>query len=178
MKSLPAIIVLLLFIAIPGQALAETPRISPGLWEHSFTMKTRSGLLEGVMGQIASLAPEHMQMMEQAMTNQGLNFGPSGNVIQVCITKEDAARGEVPQIDSSCTQKIVHRSANTIKVAFSCDSDPPTRGEGEITFLNPQAYTGKAVVVTTVQGITEQMNVEQKGRWLAADCGDVAPLGR
>lgn len=178
MKHLLATLALLTMTPIGGQVLAQEPRIAHGLWEHSYTMKTRSGLLEGAMNQLAGLAPEQQQMMEQMMANQGLSLSPSGNTLQVCITREDAARGEIPQVDSACTQEIVQRSGNTIKVTFSCASDPPTRGEGELTFLNPKAYTGKAVVFTSVQGISEQMNVEQKGRWLSADCGGVKPFGQ
>lgn len=166
----------LVLLAPPLQA--QDFKILPGLWEHSYSMKTESGLVEGAMSQLANLAPEQRAMMEQMMTAQGISLGPKGNTIRVCISKEDAERGEVPQMDSDCTQKILHRSANTIKVGFSCASDPPTRGEGEITFISPKAYTGKAVVQTIVQGVTEQMNIEQKGKWLSADCGDVKPLGQ
>lgn len=178
MNRILTLIALLIFIPFWGQALAQEPKILPGLWEHSYSMKTESGLVEGAMSQLANLAPEQRAMMEQMMAAQGISLGPSANTIRVCISKEDAERGEVPQMDSDCTQKILHRSANTIKVGFSCTGDPPTRGEGEITFLSPKAYTGKAVVQTTVQGVTEQMNIEQKGKWLSADCGDVKPLGQ
>lgn len=166
----------LLLLAPPLQA--QDFKILPGLWEHSYSMKTESGLVEGAMSQLANLAPEQRAMMEQMMAAQGISLGPKGNTIRVCISKEDAERGEMPQMDSDCTQKILQRSANTIKVGFSCTSDPPTRGEGEITFISPKAYTGKAVVQTIVQGVTEQMNIEQKGTWLSADCGDVKPLGQ
>lgn len=178
MNRILAVIALFLFIPGGGQALAQEPKILPGLWEHTYSMKTESGLVEGAMSQLANLAPEQKAMMEQMMATQGISLGPSGNTLRVCISKDDAERGEVPQMDSDCTQKILHRSANTIKVGFSCASDPPTRGEGEITFISPKAYTGKAVVQTTVQGVTEQMHIEQKGKWLSADCGGVKPLGQ
>lgn len=177
-KPTLAMITLFAVILSCGPALAQEPKILPGLWEHSYSMQTESGLVEGAMSQLANLAPEQKAMMEQMMAAQGISLGPSGNTIRVCISKEDAERGEVPQLDSDCTQKILQRSANSIKVGFSCASDPPTRGEGEITFISPKAYTGKAVVQTTVQGVTEQMNIEQKGRWLSADCGEVKPLGK
>lgn len=177
-KRTIAMITLFAFIPLCAQALAQEPKILPGLWEHSYSMKTESGLLEGAMNQLAGLAPEQKAMMEQMMANQGVSLGPSGNTIQVCISEEDAARNEIPQMDSDCTQKVLQRSGNTIRVAFSCKSDPPTSGEGEITFISPKAYTGKAVVYTTVQGVSEQMNIEQKGKWLSADCGGVRPLGQ
>lgn len=178
MKPILILAGLLLSLPVVNSAAGQEPKILPGLWEHSYSIKTESGLVEGAMSQLANLAPEQKAMMEQMMAAQGISLGPSGNTIRVCISKEDAERGEVPQMDSDCTQKILHRSANTLKVGFSCTSDPPTRGEGEITFISPKAYTGKAVVQTTVQGVTEQMNIEQQGKWLSADCGDVKPLGQ
>lgn len=177
MKPLCTLIAALLLCPLSHPAAAEEAKILPGLWEHSFTMKTQSGLVEGAMSQLEALAPEQRAMMEQMMAAQGVSLGPRGNTIRVCINEEDAARGEVPQMDSDCTQKVLKRSGNSIKVAFSCASDPPASGEGEITVLSPKAYTGKAVVYTTVQGISERMNIEQKGKWLAADCGGVKPLG-
>lgn len=160
------------------QATKLENKILPGLWEHRFTVKTESGLLEGAMGQLGALAPNQRALMEQMMAEQGVSLGPKGNTIQVCISPEDAARGEVPQMDSDCTQQVMQNSGNTIKVRFNCASDPPTSGEGEITFLSPKAYTGKAVVYTTVHGVSEQMNIEQQGQWLSADCGGVKPLGQ
>lgn len=156
----------------------QETKILPGLWEHRFTVKTESGLLEGAMSQLGALAPNQQALMEQMMAARGVSLGPKGNTLQVCISPEDAARGEVPQMDSDCTQQVLQNSGNTIRVRFNCATDPPASGEGEITFLSPKAYTGKAVVYTTVHGLSEQMNIEQQGQWLAADCGGIKPLGQ
>ncbi len=171
-----ALLTLLLLLAPPLQA--QEFKILPGLWEHSYSIQTQSGLVEGALSQLGNLAPEQKAMMEQMLAAQGVALGPTGNTIQVCISKEDAERNEVPQMDADCTQQVLKRTANTLRIRFRCASDPPTSGEGEITLISSKAYTGKAVVHTSVQGMSEQMNIEQKGRWLSADCGGIKPLGQ
>ncbi len=182
MKHMLVMMVVLVSFLLNGQVSAQDKKILPGLWEHSFTMKSQSGQIESAMSQmqeqLASLPPEQRQMMEQMMAAQGVSMGPSGNTVKVCITEEDAARDEVPQMDGDCSQQVVERSGNTVKVTFSCAGDPPTSGEGEVTFISPKAYTGKAVINTVVDGKPERMNIEQTGKWLSADCGDIKPTRR
>ena len=70
-------------------AHAQTQKLRPGLWENSVTMKSQSGQLEAAMAQMqksmASLTPAQRKQMEQAMAQQGVSMGPSGNTVKVCI---------------------------------------------------------------------------------------------
>jgi hypothetical protein len=168
--------------SVSGAALAQAQKMRPGLWEHSFTMKSESGQMEKAMSdmqrQMASMPPEQRKMMEQMMAQQGMGMGTPGKSVKVCITKEQAERNEVPRHEGNCTQQVVQRTANTIRVKFSCAGNPPTSGESEVTFTSPTAYTGKATVNTTVEGKPERMNMEQSGKWLSADCGSIKPMRR
>ncbi|HET7595474.1 MAG TPA: DUF3617 domain-containing protein [Burkholderiales bacterium] len=160
-------------------ALAQT-RMRPGLWEHSFTMKSQSGEMERSMAdmhkQLASMPPEQRKQVEQMMAQQGMSMGANGRSVRMCITKEQAERDEFPQQEGNCTQQVMQRTGNTIKVKFSCTGSPPTSGESEVTMASPTAYTGKSVVNTVVQGKPERMTMDQSGKWLAADCGNVKPM--
>lgn len=171
------IAVLALFIA--PQGWSADLKLRPGLWEHTFTMKTQSGEMEQAMSQmqkeLASMPPEQRKMVEQMMAAQGVGIGPKGNTIKVCITKEDAERDYVPQKDGDCRQQVVKRTGNTMKFKFDCSGDPPSSGESEVTFLNPKAYTGKTTVNTKVDGKPERMDMTQAGKWLSDDCGNVKP---
>jgi uncharacterized protein DUF3617 len=162
-------------------AYAQTQKMRPGLWEHSFTMKSQTGQMEKSMAdmqqQMASMPPEQRRMMEEMMAKQGMSMGPQGRSIRMCITKEQAERDEVPQ-QENCKQQVVQRTANTIKMKFSCTGNPPTNGESEVTFSSPTAYTGKSVVNTSVNGKPERMTMDQNGKWLAADCGNIQPMKR
>jgi hypothetical protein len=121
---------------------------------------------------------DQRKMVEQMMAAQGVKLGPAGNSLRVCITKEDAALDQVPQYEGDCRQQVVERTGNTVKVKFNCSGDPPSSGEGEVTFLKPTAYTGKATIDTVVAGKPERLNVNQAGKWLADDCGSIKPLRR
>ncbi|HET6491761.1 MAG TPA: DUF3617 domain-containing protein [Burkholderiales bacterium] len=159
--------------------MAQT-KMRPGLWEHSFTMKSQSGQMEKAMSemqqQLASMPPEQRKKMEQMMAQQGMSMGAGGRSVKMCITKEQAERDELPQQEGRCSQQVVQRTATTMKVQFSCTGNPPTSGESEVTFASPTAYTGKSTVNTTVQGKPERMNMEQSGKWLSADCGSIKPM--
>jgi hypothetical protein len=65
-----------------------------------------------------------------------------------------------------------------MKVKFACTTTPPANGEAVVTFQSATAYTSQAVVDTVVVGQPERVNVDQTGRWLATDCGNVKALGK
>ena len=175
-KSLTAVAALAAGI-VAGQALAEVEQMRHGLWQHTFTMKSQSGDMEKQMRemqqQLAAMPPEQRKMMEQMMASQGMSLGPDSQTVSVCISKEKAARGMVPQQDGDCTQEVTERKGNTVRMSFTCAGNPPSSGESEITFSSPTAYTGKSIVNTTVQGRPERMTVTQTGKWQSYDCGNV-----
>jgi hypothetical protein len=147
--------------------------MKPGLWEHSFTMKSQSGKMEQGMvelqKQIAAMPPEKRKQMEQMMAQSGVAMGAKVNVVKVCVTPEDAARMDMPKFNDQCKQEVVK---------FTCTGQPPTSGEGEVTFSSPTAYTSKSIVNTSVEGKPERMTMDQSGKWLAADCGAIKPIKR
>ena len=169
-------------VLVASGAGAQPHTMKPGLWEHSFTMKSQSGQMEQGMAelqkQLAAMPPEKRKQMEQMMAQSGVAMGAKVNVIKVCITPEDAARMEVPKYNDQCKQEVTQRSASTLKFKFTCTGQPPTSGEGEVTFNSPTAYTSKSVVNTRVDGKPERMTMDQAGKWLAADCGAVKPIKR
>jgi hypothetical protein len=181
MKTLLTTAAVCACVLVSAEASAQT-RMRPGLWEHSFTMKSQSGQMEKAMSdmqqQMASMPPEQRKMMEEMMAKQGMNMGAQGRSVRMCITKEQAERDELPQQDGSCNQQVVQRSSNMIKVKFTCTGNPPASGESEVTFSSPTAYTGKSIVNTTVDGRPERMMMDQTGKWLSPDCGNVKPMKR
>ena len=156
--------------------------MKPGLWETTNKMQTSSGQMEQGMAQMqqqmASMPPEHRKMVEDMMKQRGMSVcGSSGGAVTVkfCMTKEMAERREVPSQRGDCKTTRQQMSGSTMKMAFTC-TNPPSSGDGEITFLGPDAYRMKMVVNTAIQGKPEKINMEGSGRWLAADCGDIKPM--
>jgi Protein of unknown function (DUF3617) len=158
-------------------AVAQTQ--APGLWEHSFKMKSQDGELEKGMAemqkQMAAMPPDQRKQIEEMMASRGMSMGAQGTTVKVCITKEDVARKAEPQFREGCTQQVVQRTANSMKVKFECTKPQPMSGEGEMTFISDKAYTGKSTMTSKADGKPQQMTMEMAGKWLAADCGDVKP---
>ena len=159
-------------------------KIRPGLWENSISMKSQSGQMEAAMSEalkaMASLPLAQRKQMEQMMAAQGvgINAGPQGHSVKVCITPEQAAMDHIPQ-QEGCTQKVQRVDANTMQVSFNCKGGqgaPPTSGEGTIQFQSSTAYTGQFKIKTTgVTGKPEQIDMAQKGQWLSGNCGAIKP---
>lgn len=153
------------------------PKIAPGLWELTVAVKSQSGQLEAAMEQaraaMANMPPEQREMMEKMMESRGVKMDFSSVTVKTCVTPEEAELTHLPQSDN-CEQEILETSDNQVKVKFNCPGNPPSSGEGEFTLVDDKTFTGKAQFNTTMYGAPEVVDSTQTGKWLSADCGDVA----
>ena len=156
-----------------GQAM------KPGLWEiHN---KAKGGQMDQAMAelqkQMAQMSPQQRRQMEQAMAQQGVGMAPSaagGMAMQMCVTREMVERNDIP-LQGDCRTTQNQRSGNVHRFAFSC-SNPPSSGEGEVTYKGPESYSSRMTVKTVAAGKTESTTMETSGKWLRADCGNVKPV--
>ena len=171
-------------VALSGAAGAQSQKIRPGLWEHAVAMKSQSGEMEAAMAQMqksmASMTPAQRKQMEQMLAQQGVAMGPGGSTttVKVCISPEQADLDRIPP-QEGCTQTVNRTGPNAVAMRFSCkgaQGQPPTTGEGTMTFNGPTAYTGQFKVKTTSNGKPDQLDMAQTGKWLAADCGALKPV--
>jgi len=170
-----------LLAATCGAALAQQ-NLKPGLWEITNRMQSAGGQMENQMAemqkQMASMPPEQRKMMEEMMARQGVQMGkgPAGGMsTRICLTKEMIERNEVAQQRSDCKTTTHSKTANGVKMAFTC-ANPKSSGEGQITYTSPEAYSMKMVVNTEVDGRMEKVNMDTTGKWLSADCGNLKPM--
>ena len=175
--------ILLAAVIGASASLASAQSLRPGLWESANrTQFEGNSQMSAQMAQaqerLANMPPEQRQMMEQVMKQRGISMTPgangSGMTVKYCLTKEMAERKEIPAQRGDCKTTHTQTGAGKKKIAFTC-TNPPSSGEGEVTFSSPEAYSMKMVVNTTMQGRPEKMNMDMSGRWLAADCGDIKP---
>jgi hypothetical protein len=152
------------------------------LWEVTHNMKGGGGDMAGSMAQMqqqmASLPPDQRKMMEEMMAKQGMKMGgagPGGMSSRQCMTREMVERNELPSQQGDCKTTKQQRSGNTMKFAVSC-TNPPSSGEGQVTFVSSEAYTMKMSVNTQVNGKPETMNMDASGKWLSSDCGSIKPM--
>ena len=153
--------------------------MKPGLWEIHNKMK--GGGTDDAMAELqksmAQMSPQQRKQMEAAMAAQGVKMAPGAGgamAMQMCFTKEMVERNDVPMQDG-CKVTQNQRSGKTQKFAFSC-SNPPSSGEGQVTYESPEAYTSHMTVKTTVAGKAETTTMDASGKWLKADCGNVKPV--
>ena len=167
-------------ILLVTQILHAETTMRSGLWEQTVTVKTQSGQMEKAMSdmnkQMASIPPEQRKIMEKMMASNGIGKTSKDNTITMCITKEDAQKNYVSPAEGRCHQEIIQKNGNSIHIKFSCSGNPPSSGEGEYIFVNNTAYKGKLVMSTTAQGQTEIIQMNQSGKWLSDNCGNIKPI--
>ena len=163
---------------------AQPRKLMPGLWEMSSKMQSGSGALEKAMAeaqkQMASLPPEQRKMMQDMMAKQGVGLGaggPGGMTVKICMTKEMIDRDEIAAQEGDCKTTRAPWVGNSMKMSFTC-TKPPSKGEGLVTIISPQAYSMKMTVDTTANGKPERMTMDNTGKWLSAECGNVRPIGQ
>jgi hypothetical protein len=160
-------------------ATAQT--MKPGLWEIHNKMGGNAEMdqaMKEMQKQLASMSPAERKQMETMMGKQGIAMAkPSaggGMSIQMCMTKEMVERNDMP-VQDGCKTTLSQRSGNTLKHGFTC-TNPPSSGEGTVTFSGSEAYTSKMTIKTVSGGKTETTTMEGSGKWLKADCGNVKPI--
>lgn len=161
---------------------AEAQNMKPGLWE--VNTKMGGGEMEKAMAamqqQLANMPPEQRKMMEDMMAKQGVNlsgFGAGGGVsVKMCITREMAARNQLPvQTQGTCTSTQSAVVKGSMKFSFAC-KNPPSSGEGEVSFSSDTSYSMKLRATAAVQGQAQQIDVSATGKWAGSDCGNIKPL--
>jgi len=178
-----AVTVAVAFAAAPVAVLAQSQvALKPGLWELSATLKSQSGQIEKAMAEaqarIALLPAEQRRQIEAMMKQRGVSVGNGATTVRVCLTAQDIELGNIPAHTGDCTQKVLSRDDATLKVSFSCQTNPPSTGVGEVRLLGPTATLATATVDTFVNEKPERIDTTQKGTWLGDDCGDIKPLAR
>ncbi len=180
---------------------ADTLKVDmkPGLWEHRIKLIGGNDLaaqteqmqkaMEEVKKQMEGLPPEQRKMMEDMMAQQGMKFSDQGvsmqnnkvqiskdgTIVKQCVTQAQIDKGYVPETGDECKPTITQISKTKFKTTYTCTGQQSATGEGEIEFISPTQYKGKAYFVTKTDGKSQRYDTEQTGSWLASDCGDIQP---
>jgi hypothetical protein len=179
MKKLHLVLVTVALVSATFCATAQT--MKPGLWQINNKLSSSSGEMEKAMAeaqkQLANMPPDQRKMMEDMMAKQGVGMGAGAGTtsVKVCMTKEMVERHEVVTQQGDCKHTTSPRTGNTMKFSFVC-TKPPSTGEGQVTFVSPEAYSMKMTLNTTANGKAETMNMDATGKFLSAECGAIKPL--
>ena len=169
-------------LAAAAASTAGAQTLKPGLWQITHRIEgagaDTSQAMADMRNRMEAMPPEQRKSAQDMLARQGVQMGsgsPGGMTLNVCMTPEMVRRDELPSQRGDCNSTARARSGNVMRFAFAC-TNPPSKGEGEVTFMSPEAYLSKVTVTTTVQGQPRQMTSESSGKWLGADCGKVKPI--
>ncbi len=175
------------YLALVAAALVSTTfcaaaqTLKPGLWQIDSKLSSSSGEMERALAeaqkQLATMPPDQRKMMESMMAKQGVGMvaGAGTSSVKVCMTQEMLDRNEVVTQQGDCKHTTSPRMGNTMKFSFVC-TKPPSTGEGQLTFVNPEAYSMKMTVNTPASGKAETMKMDATGKLLSTECGAIKPL--
>lgn len=176
----------LLIIFLSATTLPATAQsMKPGLWEVTNKITSANSQLARQMSemhkQIAAMPPEKRKAMEQAMAkNAGVNLPTmtdDGMRVKICMSKEMVTQNQLPvQQQGNCKHERMPLVDNSMKMSFVC-TNPDSRGDGIVEFQSDSAYTMKMNMTAGVGGKAEVTSMQARGKWLAADCGAIRPLG-
>lgn len=163
---------------------ADPAKRKPGLWEVQSTTKG-AGMPAGGMPDMneamKQMSPQQRAMVEQMMKDRGVGTGAKPNSFRYCLSKEKAEKDFVPQTDpdTDCTHKMDSTSSTEAKFSFSCKrkDGSSVQGEGRAYNLSPESYAMDMHMKMQHEGKPMEMQMEQKGKWLGADCKGLKPLG-
>ncbi|MBS0309159.1 MAG: DUF3617 domain-containing protein [Proteobacteria bacterium] len=159
-------------------AASAAERMKQGLWE----MNMKNDQL--AKQQMPKLSPQQMEQMKKMGINMPqMHDGMMTN--KVCISKAMAERDHPPleRRDSGCQAKNFQWSGSSYSAEIVCDG-PNMQGVGKVkgslsggTLLSSgnTAYQSTYDFKGTAHGRPVDQHIEQSGKWLAADCGNVKP---
>jgi hypothetical protein len=171
MRKLAAALLLCPMLSASASALAAG-QMKPGLWE--MTMKSDA------MKNMPKIPPEQMeQMRKMGMAVPQMQDG--GMVTKVCITKQMAEADQAPgmeQKEMGCQSKNIQRSGTGYSADIVC-TGTAMKGEGKVkaSFAGNESFTSTYDFKGSMQGQAVNQRHENSGKWLAADCGAVKPVG-
>lgn len=156
----------------------QAQTMKPGLWQVATKITSSTGEMEKAMAemqkQLAAMSPEQRKMVQDMTGQQGMGT-TSGNTVKVCMTQAMIDNNDIPRQDGDCTHKTSPRTGNTMKYTFVC-TQPPSSGEGQVTFTAADSYRSHLTVRTSSQGKPLTMLMDSTGTFLSSACGNVKPL--
>ncbi len=156
----------LLLGAMMTVAQAHSPEIRPGLWETQAQTSLPGGM---AMPDASQLPPEIVaKLAQRGISLQG---GAGGALVaRACITKEQAARGEIPQPpDRRCQNSNYLFSGQSLSWQITCASSGGRfmSGQGNVLFATPESYAGSLQITVTESGRGSLTSTTQlRGHWV------------
>ncbi len=147
-------------------ALAETFNAKPGAWEMNVTTLTTGNPIPADV--IAQMPPDKRAEIEEAMKERAGK--PDSHTFKTCVTQKDLDQNSMikSEKDSTCSRKVLLKSATKIVIEQSCPAPRASAGKATIEAKTPENIV--AIIDTVQGGAGGKIHVHMKGRWLGASC--------
>jgi len=150
--------------------------VTPGLWEITSTNHT-TGAPPIPPDALAKLSPDQRARFEAMMKAQQQNQGRT-HVFKSCLTAEQLKRGFTlgptnPQ--DKCQKTVVSSTSKVLEVHLECTGQDHAVGTFHYEALTPKTVAGKMDIVVTRGAQSMTVKNDMRGKWVAADCGNVKP---
>lgn len=132
------------------------------------------------MSKMPDVSPAQREQMRQMGIEMPVKR--AGGIVQrVCITREIAERHPAERMGKEagdCKLKSHDRSGSRFHAELVCDG-PTLKGAGVLqgSFSGNASYQSSYDFTGTSHGRPVKQHHETSGRWIAADCGNVRPMG-
>ena len=170
LSAAPLLAVLLLgTFGIEGRA---QPTLKPGLWEMQIKNAEMEAALKQMQQQMAAMPAEQRAQMEKMMSQKGAAMG-TGGAMRVCHSADSLKqRGPVNEEPGCTTRTQWAASGGT----FEMTCTDGRKGKGEFSMIGSDAYRS-SFEMTDPKMPGKPFKMEQTGRWISADCGNLKPAG-
>ena len=169
-SALPLFVVLLLG-ALGGGAFAQ-PALKPGLWEMQIKNPEMEAALKQMQQQMAAMPAEQRAQMEKMMSQKGAAMG-SGGAMRVCHSADSLKQKGPVNEEPGCTTRTQWAASGG---SFEMNCADGRKGKGEFTLIGSDAYRS-SFEMTDPKMPGKPFKMEQTGRWISADCGNLKPAG-
>ncbi len=153
----------------PGAAAQAQPAIKPGLWEVQLKNAEMEAAMKQFQQQLAAMPPAQRAQFEKMMADKGGQMSADGKV-RVCHTADTLKRGLMKD-EPGCTTRTQWQAAGG---TFETVCENGRKGRGDFVFSG-DTYRG-TIEATDPKAPGKVFRMEQTGRWISADCGQVKPF--
>lgn len=139
-----------------------------GSWEMTITTVTFGNIMTPAL--LEKLPAEQRAEIEK--NAQERSGRPSIQVHKSCVTQKDLDEMNLIKADSAnCTRKIRTQSSTRVELEETCGGSDANQKKIGIESKNPESLL---LIADVVRDNGSKIHLDVNGRWLAADCEDIA----
>lgn len=164
----------LLALPLPAHAALN---LKSGLWELHAKMSADGKVNDAnarLEKMFAGMPPEKRKMMQEMMAKHGVGVGQNGAhrfcFSDAMIRQPESLAGS-SEAAKDCSSKVVKSTGSSVELEFRCQSG--RSGKASWTASNKESFTS-VVEMKSKEGKTSR--IEQTGKFVSANCGDVKPI--